>query len=149
MSKKSHQGHGAPAPVSAPLEEPTFHSDDPARVDLPEPELPQEPEPVFGPTADTTNVAPPFVEPFDPGNGIPPVSGEDRENAAMAEPIEPELPATDGPDRRRKPLPDGAVMVEALQGVIVRVEHRDAGAKFWMYQAEADDFAERGWVKKI
>lgn len=148
MSKKSNQGHGASAPVPAALEEQPFHADDPARVDQPKPE-PEEPLPAAGPTADSSAVAPPFVEPFDPGNGIPPVSPEDRENAAMAEPIEPELPATDGPDRRRKPLPEGAVMVEALQGVIVRVEHRDAGAKFWMYEAEADDFVERGWVKKI
>lgn len=148
MSKKSNQGHGASAPVPAPLEEQPFHADDPARVDPPKPE-PEEPLPAVGPTTDNSAVAPPFVEPFDPGNGIPPVSAEDRENAAMAEPFEPELPETDGPGRRRKPLPEGAIMVEALQGVIVRVEHREAGAKFWMFEAEADNFAERGLVKRI
>lgn len=145
MSKKSNQGHGASAPVPAPLEEQPFHADDPARVDPPTPESIEEPTEAV-PTVDTIAVAPPFVDPFEPPNGIPPVSAEDRENAAMAEPVELELPATDGPARRRKPLPEGAVMVKALQGVIVRVEHRDPGAEFWMYEAEAKDFQERGWV---
>lgn len=147
MSKNRNQGSGS-APVPAPLSPPEFHPEDPARVDTPKPEPEPDTAPL-GPTKGDSAIAPPFVEPYDPGNGIPPVTAKDRENAAMAEPVEPELPATDGPDRRRKPLPEGAVMVEALQGVIVRVEHREAGAKFWMYEAEAKDFQERGWVKVL
>jgi hypothetical protein len=64
------------------------------------------------------------------------------------------------PSRRGKPLPDGAVMVRALRGVVVRVQHRDAGDVFWMLKSRpedgghhlgeyAEEYADRGDVELL
>jgi len=42
---------------------------------------------------------------------------------------------------RRKPLPEGAVVVEALVGVVVRVQHRNPGERFWLLKSRPDDDA--------
>jgi hypothetical protein len=64
------------------------------------------------------------------------------------------------PTRNGKPLPDGAVIVRALRGVVVRVQHRFPGDRFWMLKSRpedgghhlgeyADEFAERGDVEVL
>jgi hypothetical protein len=40
---------------------------------------------------------------------------------------------------RRKPLPEGAVVVEALVGVVVRVQHRNPGDRFWLLKSRPED----------
>lgn len=50
-----------------------------------------------------------------------------------------ELEATTDPSRNGKPIPEGAVMVRALKGVVVRVQHRQPGERFWMHRRRPKD----------
>lgn len=63
-----------------------------------------------------------------------------------------------GDPRRKRPLPDGAVIVRALVGVVARVEHRHPGERFWLLKSRpeddtnplgeyADEFVARGEVE--
>lgn len=76
---------------------------------------------------------------------------EDRRKQAKAE-------RTTDPSRNGKPIPEGAVIVKALVGVVVRVQHRQPGERFWMMESRpkddknllseyAEEFEDRGEVE--
>lgn len=69
-----------------------------------------------------------------------------------------EIERTTDPSRNGKPIPEGAVIVKALKGVVVRVQHRQPGERFWMMESRpkgdsnllaeyAEEFEDRGEVE--
>lgn len=69
-----------------------------------------------------------------------------------------EFERTTDPSRGGRPIPEGAVMVKALKGTVVRVQHRQPGERFWMMEERpkddpnllseyAEEFEERGEVE--
>jgi hypothetical protein len=50
-----------------------------------------------------------------------------------------EIERTTDPSRNGKPIPEGAVIVRALTGVVVRVQHRQPGERFWMHRRRPKD----------